>query len=42
MDNSGLNKKTTRKKLKNQEKTLRIVQRYFVTRKEKEIIKKIS
>ena len=42
MTTSESNKKITKKKHENQEKTLRIVQRYFVTRKEKEIMKEIS
>ena len=42
MDSSGSNRKTIKKKPGNQEKTLRIVQRHFVIRKEKEIMKKIS
>ena len=42
MDNSGSNKRIMKKKSKNQEKILRIVQRYFITKKEKEIIKEIS
>ena len=42
MNNSGLNEKTIKKRLENQEKILRIVQKYFVTRKEKEIMKEIS
>ena len=42
MNNLELNKRTIKKKSENQEKILRIVQRYFVTGKKEEIIKKIS
>ena len=42
MKNLGLNEKITINKVENQEKILQIIQMYFVTRKEKSIIKKIS
>ena len=42
MDNFESNKRITEKRSENQEKTLRIIQRHFVTKKEKEIIKEIS
>ena len=41
-NNLESNREVTKKKLENQEGTLRIVQKYFVTKKEKEIMKEIS
>ena len=42
MDSSESNGGVTKKKPENQEKTLRIVQKHFVTGKEEEIMKEIS
>ena len=42
MDSLESSKRAIKKKSENQEKILRIIQKYFVTRKEKEIMKKIS
>ena len=42
MKNSGSNKKITTNRIENQEKILQIVQMYFVTGKEKNIIIEIS
>ena len=42
MDSSELSKKVIKKKLKNLERILRIVQRHFVTRKEEKVMKEIS
>ena len=42
MNDLELNERAIIKKHENQEKILRIVQRYFVTKREKEVIKEIS
>ena len=42
MKNSGSNEKDTINKVRNQEKTLQIIQMYFTTEKEKNIIMKIN
>ena len=42
MDNLELSKKVIKKKSKNQERILRIVQKHFVTKKEEKIMKEIS
>ena len=41
-DNSESNERVTKKKLENQKKTLRIIQKYFVIEKQKRIMDEIS
>ena len=41
-DNSESNRETIKKKLENQQETSRIIQKYFVIKKEEEIMKEIS